>query len=101
MDNQKLNPTPRDRFRSEKKWVEQHHDLLQRPELERAMDYVMLEHSRLLGQNAKADNAATGLKLQGAIEFCNLFRTFTETRPAFQSVQDIDNLRPTDQPKRS
>ena len=87
------NPSPKARFLAGSKNIEIHRSLIDRPEMQRALDYGLLEYMRILcEQNADANGAAAGhFKLRGAIEFVHLLKNLSET-PSRPSTVPITNL---------
>lgn len=75
------NPTPQQRFQAEPKRLSAHRDMVGTAAFESASDFAMLEYSRLLATKVVDGNtsAATGLKLQGALEFLQTFRMLAES----------------------
>ena len=91
-----LNPSPKTRFQADKKLVEQHNRLIERPDLQTSIDYAMLEYQAQLTGVAAGGNeaAAAHFRLMGAHEFVNILKRLTEQfTPAVVKQQDNLNHR--------
>lgn len=90
------NPTPKQRLQAEKKLIEAHRALLDRPELELGIDYAILEYQRILTETAQENfniAAANHFRMAGAMEFLRIFRGLGEMTSA-PTIVDRDNLKP-------
>jgi len=74
------NPTPKARFQSSGVHVSDHRKLVDSPEFIQGADFAMLEYQRLLAMRSTDQYSAmaTGLKLQGALEFLQQLRMLAE-----------------------
>jgi hypothetical protein len=88
------NPTPKDRFQSDKARIENHRNLIERDDFILACDYALLQYQREICTQSvdNLNNAmANQFKLAGAQEFLRVFRTLAEsTQPS--PHRDRDNL---------
>jgi hypothetical protein len=90
--------TPRERFMADGKNVSGHQAIVDGAYFSRAADAVMLEYSRKLANEVDGSTAAiAGLKLKGAQEFLDLFKSFSEQPKPPAPMKRSDNLTPTDQ----
>lgn len=89
-----LNPTPKARFRESGNNVSEHRALIESKPFTRAADFALLEYQAQLGmivsQNPQ-EAAFAGLKMTGAQEFLQTFRTLSE-QPRVASRVVLDNL---------
>ena len=90
------NPTPRARFQSNKKTIEDHRRMIEQASFDYSCDLAMLEYQRVLSQSVTTfnDAAANHFKVTGAQEFLQTFRNLGEM-PSRTTPVDRDNLIPT------
>lgn len=89
--------TPRERFLADAPAVRYHRSMVDGDAFCESADAVMLEYLRKLARDAEPANAAVvGLKQQGAQEFLDLFKSFTEPPKAPPAPLPSGNLKPTD-----
>jgi hypothetical protein len=75
-------------------YVETHRALIQRDDLQRGLDYALLEYDRILiEQRNDANTAAAGFfKIMGAHEFIQCLKTLAES-PRLPTIVPDGNLR--------
>lgn len=79
MEAPNINPSPKARFIAYKPFVDAHRELIPKPELQRAIDYSLLEMSHQLASITDGTNAgANQFKLVGAQEFVRILKTLAE-----------------------
>ncbi len=88
------NPTPKSRFQGSSVYVSDHRHLVDTPAFVRAADAAMLEYQRrLVAQTSGQYEAmATGLKLQGALEFLQQLRMLAEPEAKGQTPLPVPSL---------
>ena len=75
-----VNPTPKARFIGYKPFVDAHRELISKPELQRAIDYALLERLNELAA-ATVDGSSAAARfymLQGAVEFATCMKRLSE-----------------------
>lgn len=76
-------------------WLRAHRALLDRPEMQRAIDYAALEYQRQLCEQGADANAAAGnhFKMKGALEFVHVLKYLSEVpqRPAVLPSPNLDH----------
>lgn len=89
------NPTPQQRFQQDNKKVSEHRDMVGTKAFEVGSDFAMMEYTRMLAMRVVDGNtsAATGLKLQGALEFLQTFRLLAENPTPVRPTQPPQNLK--------
>jgi len=75
------NPSPKARFQRIGKAIETHRALIERDDLERGIDYALLEYQRMLANMDQSANSAAAchFRMLGALEFLTVFRNLGET----------------------
>lgn len=74
-----VNPSPKARFLAYKPYVDAHRELIPKPELQRAIDYAMLEMFHQTAMATDGTNAgANQFKLVGAQEFVRILKSLAE-----------------------
>lgn len=74
-----VNPSPKARFLAYKPYVDAHRELMPKAELQRAIDYAMLEMFHQLSTATDGTNAgANQFKLVGAQEFVRIMKNLAE-----------------------
>lgn len=84
------NPTPQARFQQLSTNITQHRALIEKPELDRAIDVALLEYQRQLVMVGPPENfnmaASAHIRMTGALEFIQVLRNLAETPRAFTAV---------------
>ena len=88
------NPTPKQRFQESAQSVQKHRAMVDLAEFQRAADFSTLEYQAELSQRNSSMNEAAGnaLKMQGAMEFLQVFRNLGETTPPVPRKLSIPQL---------
>ncbi len=88
------NPTPKARFQQSGTAISDHRHLVDSTPFIQAADFAMLEYQRKLVMQATDQYAAmaTGLKLQGALEFLQQLRMLAEPEPKGESRPMVPSL---------
>jgi len=89
-----VNPTPKARFLAYAPFVNSHRDLIAKPELQRAIDYALLERlNELAAATVDGSSAAARFyQLQGAVEFATCMKKLSEQphiRAAVRSEKEM------------
>lgn len=89
-----VNPSPKARFMLTKAYVETHRNLIFRDDLQRGLDYALLEYQRVLCEQRSdmSGAAANHFKLMGAQELIHVLKTLAET-PRMPTVVPEGNLK--------
>lgn len=90
-----VNPSPKERFLSNREFVTKHHDLIQLPEFQRALDYALLQMSRELAIRETPDaQDAMGAhyEIKGANDFIKTLKRLAESDIPQTKTVDRDNL---------
>lgn len=77
-----LNPSPKTRFRENPQSITEHRAILEGRSFQKSLDYALLEYQAQLGLTVSENpNMASvaGLKVTGALEFLQTFKTLSET----------------------
>ena len=76
-----INPSPKQRFLWNKKFLEDHRRIVFSDEIQRSLDYALLQYnSQLCEQNADANGAAANhFKMRGAMEFVHVLKNLSES----------------------
>jgi hypothetical protein len=92
------NPTPKSRFQESSDNVKKHRDLLDQPELQRGLDFSLLEYQRMLTVSVNPtattftqESIAAANRLAGAQEFIAVLKTLAEPPPV-KNPQPSPNL---------
>ena len=87
------NPTPKARFQSNKRAIEDHRRMIEQPAFDAGADFALMEYQRTLSQQAVSfnDAAANHFKISGALEFLQTLRNLAEM-PVLTAKMDKDNL---------
>ena len=91
-----VNPTPRHKFSQEHEALSQHRELMQNVWLNRAIEIALLQMQRQQGGVADRDVTAAAtnhFKVQGALEFLEIFRNLSHTPRLPSKTQPTDQLR--------
>ena len=79
-----INPTPKKRFSDYKAYVDAHRELMQKPEVQRAFDFALMQMFHELADKSTDGNsaAANQYKMIGAKEFIYTVRNLAEVQAA-------------------
>jgi len=79
--NINVNPSPKARFIAVKTYVDAHRELIQRPDLQRGLDFALMQMMMDECQSAVDGNsaAAAAYKMAGAKGFIKILRELAET----------------------
>lgn len=88
-----MNPSPKVRFREMGDSISRHKALLESRELERGLDFALLQYQVEVSSQIKEGNSAmaAGYRILGAQEFLSVFRTLTVV-PLTPTPRAEDNL---------
>lgn len=87
------NPTPKQRFQADKKAVENHRSLMQRDDLQRSIDFALLEYQHQVALRTNEQMSGSGhFRMLGALEFIGQMKNLAETYQA-PTIVDRDNLK--------
>ncbi len=75
-----VNPSPKKRFSDYKAYVDAHRELMQKPELQRAFDFALMEMFHSLADKTVDGNSAASnqYKMIGAKEFIHTLKNLAE-----------------------
>src|SRR5437867_13267220 len=76
-----INPSPKARFMESGQSISKHREMVQSNEVQRALDYGLLEFQRQVLDGLTNLNEAAGaaLRIQGALQFAHLLKTLAES----------------------
>lgn len=91
-----VNPSPKARFLNYKPFVDSHRELIQKPELQRGIDFSLLEMQLRQSEKVSDGNsaAAANYRMEGALEFVRTLKTLAEVQVVPKRVPsegDIDH----------
>jgi len=88
------NPSPKARFQSSGSQVSNHRQLVDSQPFIQGADFAMLEYQRLLAMRSTDQYSAmaTGLKLQGALEFLQQLRMLAEPEAKLEKSSLVPSL---------
>jgi len=93
-----INPSPKKRFTDYKAYVDAHRELMQKPEVQRGLDYALMQMLHELSETSLDGNssAANQYKLVGAKEFIRHLKTLAEVQIAPAKKAGDRELKPED-----
>lgn len=70
-------------------YVSTHRDLIQRPDLQRSLDFALLEYQTQVARHTDSAMAGAGhFRMVGALEFVTVLKTLAETSVALPIKKD-------------
>lgn len=90
-----VNPSPKERFQSNREWVNAHRDMLLLPEFQRALDYALLQQGHNLSlRETPATQDAMGFyyEAKGASDLVKILKRLAEADHVQTKPVDRDNL---------
>lgn len=83
------NPSPKARFIHSKEFVEKHRELMQRDDLQRGLDYALLEYQKEVAMRTNEQMAGTGhFRIVGALEFIQILKDLAEPMAIMPKRED-------------